>query len=91
MRIICSETRDHIQISHFELDQKFMIKYEKGHLEITFKFRKSEKLNSPASLKQLDVNHFFEIAKLKLEELQSLRRESLEKYYSDDFEFETII
>ena len=91
MRIICSETRDQIQISHFELDHKFMLKYEKGHLEITFKFRKSEKLNDAGSLKDLDINHFYAIAKEKLEDLQKCRHEALEKYFTSDFEFENII
>ncbi len=68
MRIVDSIPHPSITISIFQMNDKFMVKFEAGPMEQVFKYR-IEDVKSVESLKQLITPDFIEATRLRFNEM----------------------
>lgn len=91
MRIIKSYTKKGVQVSYLELEHKYLMKFEKGPVELTYKFRKGPGMESATELEAFEAKHVFEKVLPLLEQAITERGQFVENYFTDQFEFIEII
>jgi len=91
MRIFKTYTKKGVQISYLELEHKYLIKFEKGPVELTYKFRKGPGLEDYAAVGNFEETHVFDKVEPILQRAILERSNFVEDYFSTQFEFEEII
>jgi len=91
MRVIKSFTKEAVKVSYFELEHKYLLKFEKGPAEVTFKFRKGPGFDSQEELMKFEEEYAFVKAKQLLHQSLEDRSGMLNSYFENRFDFEEII
>lgn len=92
MRIVGHIEDPDMKITLFKMDNKFSVKFERGVLEQTYKFREGNLIRSVADLRQLVDESFKAGVKRILQEMEQLAGQSLDRIVrEDDSEFDEII
>jgi hypothetical protein len=79
MRVIKEFVKEEIRISIFSWNNKYIVKYEMGPMEQTFKISETEILEE-VDLEALFAGEFFEKVKLRFEEMGLSLRKQLENF-----------
>jgi hypothetical protein len=77
MRVIKETVRNDVRISLFSWNNKYIIKFEQGGVEQTFKVDETE-ITAEKDLDSLFEGEFFESVKKRFNEMQKTLRNSLE-------------
>ncbi len=91
MRIVRELQHEGIKITCFQLEHKYLVKYEWGPQEITYKFKMGDGLNTVPELENLVKKHLSEAAVPVLHSMRSSRLKVVDSYFNSSFEFDTII
>jgi len=91
MRIVKEDQYQGVNITYFQLDHKFMVKYEMGPQELTYKFKIGDKLNTPAELDVFAKEHLHDRGIKVLRHMLDERQAAIEAYFVEEDEFDEII
>jgi len=91
MRIIKETQTDGIKITCFQLEHKFLVKYEQGPQELTYKFSMGEQMENVSDLTKLIEEHLTTAAIPVLQQMHQSRLSVIDQYFKSDETFEEII
>lgn len=91
MRIVKELNHEGIKITCFQLEHKYLVKYEVGPAEITYKFKIGPGLESTDELVSLINNHLNFVAPQILNKVQESREEVIQDFFSEEDSFPEII
>jgi len=91
MRIIKESQHEGIKITCFQLEHKFLVKYEQGPQEITYKFKMGEQLENVNDLSNLIEKHLTTVALPVLLQMHQSRLSVIDQFFSNEESFEEII
>ena len=91
MRIIKETQTDGIKITCFQLEHNFLVKYEQGPQELTYKFKMGEQLENVNDLSKLIEDHLTEAAIPVLQQMHHSRLSVIDQYFKSDETFEEFI
>lgn len=93
MRIIGYMEHPVLKITIFKMDTRLSVKFEKGFLEQTFKFRQANGLEGAKEIRQLVDENFLDKVENQFRQMEKLHEAAISIYFPPDpaDEFDDII